>query len=212
MRVDAVVKLGGSLLADASLRPLLHALQAIAPTRGLVVVPGGGPFADAVREADRLHAPGATAAHWMAALAMDQHAHLLAGLLPSAFLATDPPTVEQAVCAGRVALLAPFAWLRAADSLPHGWHVTSDSIAAWLAGQLGARGLVLLKAIDGVPDGHGDVLAEVDRGSLAPAGIVDEYFAQALGQNLECWIVNGRHPERLAELLRNGRTRGTRVC
>ena len=142
---------------------------------------------------------------------MDQHAHLLAGLLPSAVLATDPPTVQQAVAAGRVALLAPFAWLRAMDPLPHGWHVTSDSIAAWVAGQLGARRLVLLKAIDGVPDGRGDVLPDVDRGSLAPAGIVDEHFAQALCRSLDCWIVNGRHPERLAELLRDGLTRGTRV-
>jgi aspartokinase-like uncharacterized kinase len=56
------------------------------------------------------------------------------------------------------------------------------------------------------------VLPESDRGSLTQQeGIVDACFAQALPPGLECWIVNGRHPERLVELLRDGRTQGTRV-
>jgi 5-(aminomethyl)-3-furanmethanol phosphate kinase len=210
--VDAVLKVGGSLLAGERLGPLLDALESSASTERIVVVPGGGPFADAVREADRLHAPGAAAAHWMAILAMDQHAHLLAGLLPSAGLATDAATVERAIGAGRVAILAPYTWLRAADPLPHGWDVTSDSIAAWVAGQLGARHLVLLKAMDGVTDERGEVRTEVDPGALVVQGIVDEHFPRALDPEIECWIVSGRHPERLGELLRSGRTRGTRVC
>jgi 5-(aminomethyl)-3-furanmethanol phosphate kinase len=192
--VDVVVKVGGSLLTAGELRPLLETLEALATTYGLVVVPGGGPFADAVREADRLHAPGETPAHWMAILAMDQHAHLLAGLLPSAALVTDPDGVRRATAVGRIALLAPYAWLHAADPLPHGWHVTSDSIATWVAGQLGARRLVLMKATDEMTD-----------------DIVDEYFPRALDPGVECWIVSGRHPERVGELLRDGRTRGTRV-
>lgn len=211
MTVDAVVKVGGSLLAGERLRPLLETLESSASTKGIVVVPGGGPFADAVREADRRHAPGATAAHWMAVLAMDQHAHLLAGLLPSAALAADPTTVERAIVAGRVAILAPYAWLRAADPLPHGWDVTSDSIAAWVAGQLGARRLVLLKAMDHVTDERGDARTEVDPDALAARGIVDEHFPRTLDPELECWIVSGRHPERLGEVLRDGRTHGTRV-
>lgn len=211
MTVDAVVKVGGSLLTGGLLRPLLEALEPLARTKGLVLVPGGGPFANAVREADRLHAPGETSAHWMAVLAMDQHAHLLAGLLPSAVLVTDVSTVERAIAAGRVALLAPFAWLRAADPLPHGWHVTSDSIAAWVAGQLGAGLLVLLKALEGAADGHGELLPDADAASLVAQGMVDEHFPQALDPKVECWIVSGRHPDRLGELLRDGRTRGTRV-
>ena len=48
--------------------------------------------------------------------------------------------------AGRVPVLAPSRWLREADPLPHSWDVTSDSIAAWVAGQAGASTLVLVKA------------------------------------------------------------------
>jgi aspartokinase-like uncharacterized kinase len=43
-------------------------------------------------------------------------------------------------------------------------------------------------------------------------GGVDEYLANVLAAvALETWVVNGRRPERLAELLQTGRTRGTRI-
>ena len=40
----------------------------------------------------------------------------------------------RALSAGHVPVLAPSRWLREADPLPHAWTVTSDSIAAWVAG------------------------------------------------------------------------------
>jgi hypothetical protein len=42
-------------------------------------------------------------------------------------------------------VLAPSRWLAAADPLPHTWEVTSDSIAAWAAGELDAAHLILVK-------------------------------------------------------------------
>jgi aspartokinase-like uncharacterized kinase len=211
MTVAAVVKVGGSLLASGSVPFLLTTLGELARSHRLVVVPGGGPFADAVRRACSLHDPGASAAHWMAVLAMDQHAHLLAGLLPAARLTTGPDEIADLLTEGLLPVLSPFRWLRAVDPLPHGWHVTSDSIAAWVAARLAARRLVLLKALDGVPGASGDVLAEVPLRSPALAGIVDEYFERAVEPGLECWVLSGREPQRLSELLREGRTRGIRL-
>jgi len=147
----------------------------------------------------------------MAILAMDQHAHFLAGLLPTARLTTGPDEIAKVLAEGLLPVLSPFRWLRAVDPLPHGWHVTSDSVAAWVAARLAARRLVLLKALEGVPGASGDVLAEAPLRSPALAGIVDEYFERAVEPGLECWVVSGREPQRLAELLRDGRTRGTRL-
>ena len=48
----------------------------------IVVVPGGGPFADQVRRFDSTHALSPTAAHWMAVLGMDQYAFALADKTP----------------------------------------------------------------------------------------------------------------------------------
>lgn len=147
----------------------------------------------------------------MAVLAMDQSGYLVADALPGGTVAASPAQVDAALAAGRVPVIAPFAWLRASDPLPHGWAVTSDSIAAWLTGQLGAARLVLLKAVDGLRGETGAVQASVDRSALALAAEVDRQFFAVLPPTIGCWIVSGRHPERLRELLECGQTAGTRV-
>ena len=204
MRPDAIVKVGGSLLDGRTLPPLLTALDELAATHRLVLVPGGGTFADAVREACSLHDPGTSAAHWMAILAMDQHAHLLASLLSKARLATGPAEIDRALAEERLAVLAPFRWLEAADPLPHGWHVTSDSIAAWVAARLCAPRLLLLKAVPGLPGANGEVVPSARLPAPGLKGIVDEYFEKAIEPGLRCWAVSGHHPRQLEELLRDG--------
>lgn len=210
---EAVIKVGGSLADDPGLPRLLQTLADLtAAGHRLVVVPGGGPFADAVRAACAVHDPGPSAAHWMAILAMDQYAHLLAARTPGAALVVEPAEIAGVLAAGRTAVLAPYAWLRAADPLPHGWDVTSDSVSAWVAARLAAPCVVLLKSVDGLRDEAGTVLARVPRRALGGRDEVDGYFAQALEPATACWIINGRRPERLRELLREGRTLGTEVC
>jgi aspartokinase-like uncharacterized kinase len=155
--VDLVVKLGGGLLEhEGYFTSTLDVLATVALTRRLLIVPGGGPFADAVRDADARIGLSDSAAHWMAILAMDQHAHLIADRLRPAVVADGPAAIDAALDAGRIPVLAPFRWLRTADPLPHSWDVTSDSIAAWVAGALGARSLVLVKP----PDAAGDALVD----------------------------------------------------
>ncbi len=70
--IDIVVKLGGGVLAhDKGFGAALAEIAAAGKERRLLVVPGGGPFADTVREVDRRVRIGDDAAHWMALLAMD---------------------------------------------------------------------------------------------------------------------------------------------
>jgi aspartokinase-like uncharacterized kinase len=216
-RVEAVVKVGGSLAARPSaLRRTMVRLAALAARQQLVVVPGGGPFADAVRRADRRFHLDDAAAHWMAVLAMDQYAHLLAGLAGAASVVRDESAIAAAIGAERLPVLAPSALLLATDPLPHSWQVTSDSIAAWLARQFGASLLVLLKDVDGVctadPRRQPAVrlLPQVRREELRE-GIVDAHFARLLSPSMRCWIVNGFYPERLARLLAVGTTTGTEI-
>jgi probable H4MPT-linked C1 transfer pathway protein len=182
--VDLIVKIGGGVLADrGAFDAALDALSEAARERRLLVVPGGGPFADAVRSQDaRFRLPDATA-HWMAVLGMDQCAHLIAARLPGAVLVTGVSQIAAALTtsAGRVPVLAPYAWLRAEDPVPHSWDVTSDSIAAWIGSRIGARRLVLVKPAGAVP------------GSDA----VDAYFARALPGHLPCAIVAA---DRIADL------------
>jgi 5-(aminomethyl)-3-furanmethanol phosphate kinase len=148
-----VIKLGGSLAAiPGALDSACAAVSDLARRHRVVVVPGGGPFADAVREFDRREGLGDDAAHWMAILAMDQYAHVLAQRIDRAVLVEEPGGIGAAVGAGRPAVLAPYRWMRSADVLPHSWDATSDSVAAFIAGALDAARLVLVKPGDGRPE------------------------------------------------------------
>ncbi len=163
-----VLKLGGAVCRDAAhLNTALVAIGLLASRTALVVVPGGGAFADQVRATQRDHALSDDAAHWMAILAMDMTAHQVADQLGEAQLIRTREAIAGAHASSRIPVLAPYAWLRATDALPHSWDVTSDSIAAFLAGELGARTLILLKPVDG------PVEAVVDRAfaSLLPRGM-----------------------------------------
>lgn len=185
----AVVKVGGGLSAiDGALERVAQAIAAAACEHPLVIVPGGGPFADAVRAFDARHALSAGAAHWMAILAMDQYAQVLADRIAVADIVKGPAEIAQALARGRVPVLAPARWMQTTDALPHTWEVTSDSVAAFVAGALGAQRLVLVKPSNG-PVGH----------------VVDGYFRCALPVDLPVFILAAADIDSLEELLATGR-------
>jgi aspartokinase-like uncharacterized kinase len=201
-RPEWVIKVGGSLAArPTGLRRLMETLAAAARRHWLVVVPGGGSFADEVRRVDRRVRLGDSAAHWMAILAMDQYGYLLARLAPGATLVRG----RRELMPGRLNVLAPSAWLLRADPLPHSWDVTSDSIAAWIARTLRVRRLMLVKHEDGfIAPGRGphQVSAHVREIALDTLqGVVDPYFARALDPAIGCWIVRGQLPRRITRLI-----------
>ena len=203
--VETVVKLGGGVLANPEhLETALAAIVAAARDHRLLVVPGGGPFADAVRDADRRLRLDDATAHWMAVLAVDQYAYLLAARLTGGVVVTRPHEIAAAFNAkpaGQIPVLAPYRWLHEADPLPHSWDVTSDSIAAWVAGALGVRRLVLIKPPRlRLPD------QTVGFGGAAPEatgdGVVDAYFARALPPQVTSVIVPADHVDALEAALR----------
>ena len=125
----------------------------------------------------------------MAVLAMDQYGHLLASRMTNARLVVRLSDATASLEEGRTPLLAPYQWLREADPLPHSWDVTSDSISAWVAGQIGATRLVLVK-----PPGAG-----------GPA-IVDPCFDRFLPAHIKPEIVTADQIDELHRSL-TGRVR-----
>ncbi len=209
-----VVKVGGGLgrgAGDDALRALCATLGELGERHALLVVPGGAWFADAVRDADlRFGLPAATS-HHMAVLGMEQFGWLLSELIPGAVRSAQP----RANGRGTTVLLPAAPVL---DGLPASWQVTSDSIAAWVAGRAGAGRLVLVKEVDGLFaqwPAQGDPIARMTVAELArirPAG-VDEHMPTVLaGASFETWVISGRDPRRLAELLEHGATVGTRIA
>jgi len=216
--VLTVVKVGGGLgggAGDDALRALCTTLGELGERHALVVVPGGAWFADAVREADRRFGLRARTSHHMAVLGMEQFGWLLSELVPGAECCDDLAAAAR-LAAGRTALLRPAGL--ALEGLPASWEVTSDSIAAWVARRVDAGRLVLVKEVDGLFaqwPARGEPLARLtvaELVALRPGG-VDAYLPTVLEDaQFETWVISGRDPRRLTELLDRGTSVGTRIA
>ncbi|MBI5313327.1 MAG: uridylate kinase [Methylocystis sp.] len=163
-----VVKLGGSLHASPTLADWLAALKRY--PRPLTIVPGGGPFADAVRAAQPASGYDDETAHAMAVLAMEQYALALANRDDSLELADSRDAIAAAQARGQIALWRPSAMVAAADDIAPSWEVTSDSLAAWLAKKMGACALALIKSVDVV---DGALLSEIVRKGVVDSALPD---------------------------------------
>jgi aspartokinase-like uncharacterized kinase len=180
----------------------------------ILIVPGGGVFADAVRTASDTYGISDEAAHWMAVLAMDQYGHYLADGTGAA-LVTD--TREDSIRTG-VSVLLVYDLLKRSDGgegsrdgsgIEHTWNATSDTIAGWVASQLGA---VFIKAtdVDGVLR-DGALVSEISAEELLAMGktCVDPVLPRLLiSRSLDCLVVNGRYPGSVIDAIR-GCFRGT---
>ncbi len=185
MTLAAVVKVGGGLsVFPGALARVGQAIGKAAERHRILVVPGGGPFAQSVREFDKRFELDPSAAHWMAILAMDQYAHVLAQCIHRATIMEEPADLPALLDAGSVSILAPSRWLRASDPLPHTWDVTSDSLAAWIAGALDAERLVLVKPASG-----------------PVKTVVDPYFAKVLPLEMPCIVLGPDEVDRLSAIL-----------
>jgi aspartokinase-like uncharacterized kinase len=219
MRLNTVVKVGGSLCRGNGLPALCRELGTLGKRHPLIVVPGGGEFADLVRKSYRRYDLGETAAHFMALLAMDQYGHLLNRLMEGSRLEREMTRARATAESGRAAIFLPSETLGRTDPLPHSWDVTSDSIAAWTACELSCTRLVLVKDVDGLfPDRDSANIAAQIIGCMTVeelarhGGGVDAYLSRLLKRaRLETWLVNGLCPERVAQLLDSGHTTGTRI-
>lgn len=143
-----IVKLGGSLQTDPSLRSWLR-LIADSEGIGAVVVPGGGVFADAVRDLQPTMGYDDTSAHSMAILAMAQNALGYASLEPALAIADSLDDLGNRLAGGHAVIWRPLDLVvHPPRDIDPGWDITSDSLALWLADRLDVRRVLLVKAGD----------------------------------------------------------------
>ncbi len=210
--MDAVIKVGGSLAEKpAALKALCSKLSETAKKHSVIVVPGGGKFADAVRELDERYALPADAAHKMAILGMDQYGLLLAQIIPDSCATYSLFAAKQFARRKAVPVLLPSRLMFAGNPLEASWDVTSDSIAAYIAGCLKAEKVLLVTDVDGVfesdPKRHSaaKLIPELSASELLAfkqRTSVDKFLPKLLLKTrLECYVVNGVHPERVDAVL-----------
>ena len=197
-----VVKLGGSTAGHDEMKVWIAALAG--SSLPLVIVPGGGPFADQVRSAQKGMGFSDAAAHAMAILAMDQFGHVIVDSHERFSAARSIEEIEQASAVGEIPVWLPSALATPAQDIPASWEITSDSLAAWLAGKLGAETLLLVKqsrAFTG-DDGVADLMAR---------GIVDTYLAAMLPAGTGLYVAGPQDAATAAATLSSGRIPGIRI-
>jgi aspartokinase-like uncharacterized kinase len=220
MIMRAVVKIGGSLIKEAPelvnrlVKEFGSGSQTASdgehasgrPPFSILIVPGGGLFTDAVRETDKSFSLSADAAHWMAILGMEQYACYLQD--KSRAVAID----SIASLPLGVSVLFPYRFIRNEDPLPHTWDVTSDTIAAWVAKQIGAI-LIKVTDVDGIFR-NGKLVREISAASCTGnrASCIDIALPEFLLKNrMECLIVNGKPSERVIQAVYGKSVLGTVV-
>ncbi len=162
-----VVKLGGSLTLDGALPAWLELLATLGRGR-VVLVPGGGAFADAARATQDRWALDDVAGHNMAVLGMAQTGAAWRGLQPGLRASTRLEDLPRLVHQGHAAVWMPLDLLRERPDALTTWDVSADSLALWLAAQLHAERLIVVKACPVDPRWS---LAE-----MAGRGVVDRRF------------------------------------
>jgi len=131
---------------------------------------GGGPFAAVARAMQTHWALDDVHAHNMAVLGMAQTAQVIQGLCPAVQMADNPAALHGILQHRDIALWLPLDLLRDRADMLTSWDVTSDSLALWLAQQINAAQVVLVKSC-AIPD-------YTDLRTLAEMGIVDRRFPQ----------------------------------
>ena len=157
-----VVKLGGSLANSPELPRWLDVIATAGMGR-VVLVPGGGPWADEVREAQKREGFDDCVAHRKALRAMEHYGKVLAGMRANLVPAAGIAEIQETLCNGQIAVWTPYEMVVADPAIPESWDVTSDSLAAWLTGRLRAQGLVLVKSVK-LDGGGADAMEMVKRG------------------------------------------------
>ena len=183
-----VVKIGGSLYNTAELKHWLTALADYSTQFPIVIVPGGGPFADQVRAAQKTHHFNDTTAHHMAILAMKQY-----GLLLSALEPLCQPSRTSEISSSAFSVWLPDDELLTEPSLTKNWDISSDSIALWLASKLGAEQLLLIKR---APNQIQSIT------ELSSNAIIDSGFSGLFSNNpINTKIVNYQNYSKLPQIL-----------
>jgi aspartokinase-like uncharacterized kinase len=192
MQKPLVVKIGGSL--PDRIPDLIRELRGFR----VVIVPGGGNFADLVREC---RIEDQDAAHWMAIAAMEQFGWYISSFgLPATDRLEIPPVSS---------VLLPYLSLRTYDPLPHSWDISSDTIAGWVAARL-SLDLLLIKSVDGIR-----IRGEVQEHISAPVESQDVdpcLIPFVLSHGVKVGVVNGRRPGFLSGVLRGEFAPGTTIC
>ena len=136
-----VLKIGGSWITNPNLTTLLKRLYK-KKTGKIIIVAGGGCFADAVRFAFKKTKMSEKLANTLALKSTEIFCSYLKDINKKLFLTTN-----KRFKANSLNVWLPSVILSKQKSFKKNWDSTSDSVAAWLSNDIKADGLVFIKSL-----------------------------------------------------------------
>jgi len=196
-----VVKIGGSLFPEYTLELCEKLSQS---NEKIVLVNGGGEFANLLRTYHRDYDYSKQANHWNAIRCMDIIGELIADKNDKIEATNDINSIEDIHNHGNIPLLLCYDILKRYDPLIHSWDITSDSIACWIAHKINAK-LLILTNVEGIYKGNifsndKKLIKSISAKELLifEETCVDKCLPKLLIKyNLDCFVMNGKFPDRV---------------
>ncbi len=209
-----ICKLGGKILEDlenihSTISQITQLIVRNIMTR-IILIPGGGSYANFVREMYDSLDLNEDLAHWMGIISMDHNGRDLKKKFPELTLIDDFNKLGEFTKG--ISIFLPFKFLRKTDELPHKWDVTSDSITLYLAKMMKLEKCFLIKNVDGIYNESMKIIRKITTqevealkkaGNLAKttnnlnrlkmcSEPIDNYLTYLIElYNIPCYIING---------------------
>jgi aspartokinase-like uncharacterized kinase len=159
----SLFKIGGKILEDLkALKSTMSQLTQLLEKgilQRIIIIPGGGTFANFIRKIYSELKFNDELAHWMSIISMNYNGIELSKKYPNLKVIENFRELKKKEEGFYIFL--PYQFLKENDVLPHNWEVTSDSIALFLAGKLGLSECFLIKDVEGIMDKEKSVIREI---------------------------------------------------
>ncbi|MBI5679975.1 MAG: delta 1-pyrroline-5-carboxylate synthetase [Methanobacterium sp.] len=201
--MEWVVKLGGSLFPEDAINLCKELVG-----QNVIVICGGGEFANKIREYDQDTNFSDTTAHKTAILCMDIIGMLVADKIDDVVSVYSLEYAKKVLDEGKLPILLPSKLLEYLDPLEHSWKVTSDSISVYISWLLKTK-ILIVTNVDGIytfePSLDGaKLIKSISAKKLLTFSetSVDENLPELLLKyKLDCYVVNGKYPERAISII-----------
>ncbi len=219
---QAIFKIGGKILENPnnieSTVSQLTKLYEENILQKILLIPGGGSYANFIRKTDEELKLGDELAHWMAIYSMNYNGIELNRKYPELELIEDLKDFQDSKSI--FCIFLPYNYLRKNDNLPHNWDVTSDSIALYIAVQLQVNKCFLIKDIEGIYGIDEEIIKKIttfqyielkknnklariglDQASIKKSKPIDSYLLTLIEQyGIPCFLINGnKNHQRISE-------------
>ena len=210
---QAIFKIGGQILENSknieSTISQLTQLYEENILQKILLIPGGGSYANFIRRIDEELMLGDDLAHWMAIYSMNYNGIELNRKYPKLECIGELEKFQDAK--KKFCVFLPYNDLRKNDTLPHSWDVTSDSIALYIAYKLQLNRCFLIKDVEGIYSNSMELIKKITTlqygelkksGRLAEIGLnqdnlkkskpIDSYLLTLIDKyKISCILLNG---------------------